>query len=162
MSWLRLHKRSAWICGLTLLLPLLVLRGGVPALRAHPRQLLMLGLPLTALPFMLLAYASLHITAGLVAVLNATAPLFAARDLGNDRHRLAQESPWGANLAIRTNVQREYLYNTALGRVGGNNVRGEELELFHRLICTPNFYNSNHAYRSHSICLHFVRVSDHW
>jgi drug/metabolite transporter (DMT)-like permease len=61
-----------------LLLPLLALRGGVPTLLAHPRQLLMLGLPLTALPFMLLAYASLHITAGLVAVLNATAPLFAA------------------------------------------------------------------------------------
>jgi len=37
-----------------------------------------LGVPYTALPFMLLAYASLHITAGLVAVLNATAPLFAA------------------------------------------------------------------------------------
>lgn len=61
-----------------LLLPVLALRGGVPSLRAHPRQLLMLGVPYTALPFLLLAYASLHITAGLVAVLNATAPLFAA------------------------------------------------------------------------------------
>jgi drug/metabolite transporter (DMT)-like permease len=61
-----------------MLLPLLILRGGIPALRAHPRQLLVLGIPLTALPFVLLAYASLHITAGLVAVLNATAPLFAA------------------------------------------------------------------------------------
>jgi drug/metabolite transporter (DMT)-like permease len=61
-----------------LLLPVLVLRGGLPALRAHPRQLLVLGVPYTALPFMLLAYAALHLTAGLVAVLNATAPLFAA------------------------------------------------------------------------------------
>ena len=61
-----------------LLLPVLVLRGGVPALLAHPRQLLVLGVPYTALPFMLLGFASLHITAGLVAVLNATAPLFAA------------------------------------------------------------------------------------
>jgi drug/metabolite transporter (DMT)-like permease len=61
-----------------MLLPLLMWRGGMPALRAHPRQLLLLGIPLTALPFVLLAYASLHITAGLVAVLNATAPLFAA------------------------------------------------------------------------------------
>lgn len=60
------------------LLPLLLLRGGWPALRAHPRQMLVLGLPYTALPFMLLGYASLHITAGLIAVLNATAPLFAA------------------------------------------------------------------------------------
>jgi len=61
-----------------MLLPVLVLRGGLPALRAHPRQLLLLGVPFTALPFLLLAFASLHITAGLVAVLNATAPLFAA------------------------------------------------------------------------------------
>ena len=61
-----------------LLLPVLLLRGGLPSLRAHPRQLLVLGVPYTALPFMLLAYASLHITAGLVAVLNATAPMFAA------------------------------------------------------------------------------------
>jgi drug/metabolite transporter (DMT)-like permease len=60
-----------------LLLPVLLLRGGWPTLRAHPRQLLMLGVPFTALPFLLLAFASLHITAGLVAVLNATAPLFA-------------------------------------------------------------------------------------
>jgi drug/metabolite transporter (DMT)-like permease len=61
-----------------LLLPVLVLRGGLPLLMAHPRQLLVLGVPYTAMPFLLLAYASLHITAGLVAVLNATAPLFAA------------------------------------------------------------------------------------
>jgi drug/metabolite transporter (DMT)-like permease len=61
-----------------LLLPVMALRGGMPSLLAHPRQLFVLGVPYTALPFMLLAYASLHITAGLVAVLNATAPLFAA------------------------------------------------------------------------------------
>ena len=61
-----------------LLLPFMMMRGGLPVLRAHPRQLLMLGVPYTALPFMLLGYASLHITAGLIAVLNATAPLFAA------------------------------------------------------------------------------------
>ncbi len=61
-----------------LLLPVMLVRRGWPVLRAHPRQLLTLGIPFTAVPFMLLAYASLHITAGLVAVLNATAPLFAA------------------------------------------------------------------------------------
>lgn len=61
-----------------LLLPVMVLRGGMPVLLAHPWQLLVLGVPYTALPFMLLAFASLHITAGLIAVLNATAPLFAA------------------------------------------------------------------------------------
>ena len=61
-----------------MLLPVLICRGAFPELRAHPRQLLILGIPLTAVPFVLLAFASLHITAGLVAVLNATAPLFAA------------------------------------------------------------------------------------
>ncbi len=61
-----------------LLLPLLLWRGGWPALRAHPRQMLILGIPFTAAPFMLLGFASLHITAGLMAVLNATAPLFGA------------------------------------------------------------------------------------
>ncbi len=60
-----------------LLAPVMLARGGWPVLRAHPKQLLTLGVPLTAVPFMLLAFASLHITAGLVAVLNATAPLFA-------------------------------------------------------------------------------------
>ena len=61
-----------------MLLPLLWARGGWPVLRAHPRQLLMMGVPLTALPFVLLSWGALHITAGLVAVLNATAPMFAA------------------------------------------------------------------------------------
>ncbi len=60
-----------------LLFPVMLLRGGLPALRAHPLQYAVLGVPYTALPFLLLAFASLHITAGLVAVLNATAPLFA-------------------------------------------------------------------------------------
>jgi drug/metabolite transporter (DMT)-like permease len=61
-----------------MLFPVMLLRGGLPALRAHPLKFAVLGVPLTALPFLLLAFASLHITAGLVAVLNATAPLFAA------------------------------------------------------------------------------------
>lgn len=61
-----------------LLLPIMLWRGGWPVLRAHPREMLILGVPYTALPFILLAYGSLHLTAGLVAVLNATAPLFAA------------------------------------------------------------------------------------
>ena len=61
-----------------LLLPLLAWRSQLPALRRHPRELLWLGLPLTALPFVLLTFSALHLTAGLVAMLNATAPLFAA------------------------------------------------------------------------------------
>ena len=50
-----------------LLLPIMLWRGGWPVLRAHPRQMLIVGVPYTAVPFMLLAYGSLHLTAGLVA-----------------------------------------------------------------------------------------------
>ena len=38
----------------------------------------MVGVPFTALPFMLMTWGALHITAGLSAVLNATAPMFGA------------------------------------------------------------------------------------
>jgi drug/metabolite transporter (DMT)-like permease len=61
-----------------ILLPIVALRGGWPQLRANPRALFMVGVPFTALPFMLMTWGALHITAGLSAVLNATAPMFAA------------------------------------------------------------------------------------
>lgn len=61
-----------------ILLPILAWRGGLPQLLAQPRALFMVGVPFTALPFMLMTWAALHITAGLSAVLNATAPMFAA------------------------------------------------------------------------------------
>ncbi len=61
-----------------ILLPIVAWRGGWPQLRAHPRVLFMVGVPFTALPFMLMTWGALHITAGLSAVLNATAPMFAA------------------------------------------------------------------------------------
>ena len=61
-----------------ILLPIVAWRGGWPQLRAHPRALFMVGVPFTALPFMLMTWGALHITAGLSAVLNATAPMFAA------------------------------------------------------------------------------------
>ena len=60
------------------LLPIVFYRGGGPQLRAHPGALFMVGVPFTALPFMLMTWGALHITAGLSAVLNATAPMFAA------------------------------------------------------------------------------------
>ena len=60
------------------LLPLLVWRGSLGQLRKHPVALLMQALPFTALPFLMLGFAAQHLTAGLLAVLNATAPLFAA------------------------------------------------------------------------------------
>lgn len=61
-----------------LLLPIVAYRGHLPQLRARPLALLMVGLPFTALPFLMMTWGALHITAGLSAVLNATAPMFAA------------------------------------------------------------------------------------
>lgn len=60
------------------LLPLLAWRGGFAQLWSQPLALLVLALPFTALPFLMLGFAAQHLTAGLLAVLNATAPLFAA------------------------------------------------------------------------------------
>lgn len=60
------------------LLPLLAMRGGLPQLVARPRALLVQGLLYTAVPFLMLGWSAQHLTAGLLAVLNATAPLFAA------------------------------------------------------------------------------------
>jgi drug/metabolite transporter (DMT)-like permease len=60
------------------LLPLLALRGGWAEMRANWRQMLVLGLVNTALPFALFVFAALSITAGLSSILNATTPLFGA------------------------------------------------------------------------------------
>jgi drug/metabolite transporter (DMT)-like permease len=58
------------------LLPLLAWRGQAQALRAHLRPIAWVGVFNSALPFAAFAFAALHITAGLSAVLNATAPLW--------------------------------------------------------------------------------------
>lgn len=47
-------------------------------LRERPLALLALGIINTAVPFSLFAYAMLHITSGLAALLNATTPMFGA------------------------------------------------------------------------------------
>lgn len=65
------------IAGLVLL-PLLARRGELRELRAHWRVLLWVGCMSAALPFTLLAYASLDLTAGMTSILNATVPIFAA------------------------------------------------------------------------------------
>lgn len=57
---------------------LLALRGELGALLAQPRQLATLGVLASALPFVLLSYATLHVTAGYAAILNATTPLWTA------------------------------------------------------------------------------------
>jgi drug/metabolite transporter (DMT)-like permease len=60
------------------LLPLLYLRGGLGDVRRHWRPLTVVGLLNSAVPFSLLAYATLSLTAGFASVLNATTPFFAA------------------------------------------------------------------------------------
>lgn len=65
------------IAGLVML-PLVVQRQQLRSLRGHWRPLLWIGCMSAALPFTLLAYASLELTAGMTSILNATVPIFAA------------------------------------------------------------------------------------
>jgi drug/metabolite transporter (DMT)-like permease len=58
------------------LLPVLALRGGLGQLRRRPGHVLVVGAINSALPFCLLAYATLSVTAGLASILNATSPLW--------------------------------------------------------------------------------------
>lgn len=64
--------------GALFLLLVLLWRGGVSEMRQAPRQLATVGLFNSAIPFALFAYGTLTISAGTGAVINATAPLFAA------------------------------------------------------------------------------------
>lgn len=60
------------------LLPILLWRGLGPQLRQHWRQLLLVGMFNSGIPFACYAFALLSITTGLSAILNATVPLFGA------------------------------------------------------------------------------------
>lgn len=60
------------------LLPPLVAKGHWPALRAHWKPVLFVGVLNSGLPFALYAFAVMHITTGLSSILNATVPLFGA------------------------------------------------------------------------------------
>lgn len=61
-----------------LLLPLLAWRGELPALRLHWRAIAVVGVINSALPFVLFALAALVLGTGLMAVFNATAPIWGA------------------------------------------------------------------------------------
>lgn len=63
--------------GVAAVLLALMLRSLAEA-RAHARPLLVLGLLNSAIPFALFSFATLHVTAGLAALLNATVPIFGA------------------------------------------------------------------------------------
>ena len=60
------------------LMPLLLWRGQLGALRAHWWPILMVGVTNSALPFLFFSYAALSLTAGLSAIFNASSPLFGA------------------------------------------------------------------------------------
>ncbi len=60
------------------LLPLLCLRGNLLRLWEKRRDIAVLGVVNSAFPFVLFAWATLYLTAGYTAVVNATAPLFSA------------------------------------------------------------------------------------
>ncbi len=60
------------------LLPMLAWRGGLAQLRPHAWPIFFVGAINSALPFCLLAYATLSVTAGFAAIINSTVPLFAA------------------------------------------------------------------------------------
>lgn len=60
------------------LLPLLALRGGLPALRTHGRRIALVGVLNSTLPFLLITYAMLTLTAAMGSVLNATVPMWTA------------------------------------------------------------------------------------
>lgn len=60
------------------LLVLLLLRGDRAALRTHAAALGFVGVMNSALPFVLLTYATLFVTGGFAAILNATTPMWTA------------------------------------------------------------------------------------
>jgi drug/metabolite transporter (DMT)-like permease len=62
----------------TVLLPILLAQGLMPALRRHWKAIFIVGVINSALPFVAFSYAALSITAGLSSIFNATAPLFGA------------------------------------------------------------------------------------
>jgi drug/metabolite transporter (DMT)-like permease len=61
-----------------LLLPLVAARGGAGELRARAGPIAVMGAINSALPFALIAYATLSLSAGFAAILNATSPLWGA------------------------------------------------------------------------------------
>lgn len=67
----------SWIAVLYLL-PLVLLREGKTQMLSHGRELTVVGIVNAVIPFTLLAYAATSLTAGFTALINATAPLWAA------------------------------------------------------------------------------------
>jgi len=60
------------------LLPLLAMRGGLGSLWRHGRKIALIGVVNSAVPFVLVTYAMLTLTAAFASVLNATVPMWTA------------------------------------------------------------------------------------
>ncbi len=61
-----------------MLLPILLWQGQWPAMRAHWRPIALVGIVNSALPFLCFAIAAQALTAGLMGIFNATAPIWTA------------------------------------------------------------------------------------
>lgn len=72
LIWLRVAVAA--LC----LTPLLIVRGQQAVLRRHAADIAIMAVFSSALPFVLIAWAMLSITAGLASILNATVPIFTA------------------------------------------------------------------------------------
>jgi hypothetical protein len=60
---------------------------------------------------------------------------FALRELGAAEFECdSRRLPYGANFAVRTDIQRQFAYDGRLGRVASGQIRGEESELLTRLL----------------------------
>lgn len=68
--------------------------------------------------------------AWLLEVLPQVRNVFAARELGDEGFQInGHPLPFGANLAVRTTCQRQFLYNPQLGQQAGQLMVGEETEM---------------------------------
>jgi glucosyl-dolichyl phosphate glucuronosyltransferase len=62
-------------------------------------------------------------------------PAFAARDLGETEANIPPAKfPYGANFAVRTSLQKTFLFDVSLGRQASSMLGEDEIDLFRRLI----------------------------
>ncbi len=66
------------IVAAVLLLPILLVKQGAGGLRAHFPALCVVGVTNSAIPFTLLTFSTLHLSAGFTSILNATVPFWTA------------------------------------------------------------------------------------
>ena len=60
--------------------------------------------------------------------------VYAVRDLGKKEFEFQpNQFPYGANFAVRANVQRQFRFDTSIGRVSGGLVGEEEIEMLRRV-----------------------------